>query len=153
MSCLPFRPPSPEINSTPQTREHTYPPPPPVDGAATSASPPSGWTEYLKRLGKKDASVGVSRTWVKKGRDVDAKEESERDFPSVPQSTNPTLPSRHPSSNPPATTATAPFKLLPAPPPRVPGRRPQESFYLPNDRVPHFAAMLGASGGDRESEA
>lgn len=79
MSCLPFCPPSFEMNSTPQTREHTYPPPPPVDGAATSASPPSGWTEYLKRLGKKDASVGVSRTWVKKGRDVDAKEESERE--------------------------------------------------------------------------
>lgn len=79
-SCRPFRPPSPEMNATPQTREHTYPPPPPNDAtAATSASPPAGWAEYIKRLGKKDASVGVSRTWVKKGRDVDAKEDGERE--------------------------------------------------------------------------
>jgi hypothetical protein len=76
MSCLQFRPPTPDMQQPPQQQEHTYPPVP-IDGAPNAASP-SGWAEYIKRLGKKDASVGVSRTWVKKGRDVDAKEESER---------------------------------------------------------------------------
>lgn len=72
-------------------------------------------------------------------------------IPAVASSTTTASQSQHPPSTP-SSSATAPFKLLPPPPQRTQGRRPQESFYLPNDRVPYFKEMLGAAG-ERSGDA
>lgn len=63
MTCLPLRA-NQDLNDTAQPPNHIYPP----SSQTVAQTQPQTWAEYLKRFTRRDTSVGISRTWVKKGR-------------------------------------------------------------------------------------
>ncbi|KAJ9094694.1 hypothetical protein QFC21_005851 [Naganishia friedmannii] len=142
-------------------------------GADGSVGAGGGWTAYIRQLGRKDPAEGVTRNWVKQGRQVQqaavvevgrtglGDEEtvfSPHVYPpaQTPYRTTIAIPSTtssHPSQTPAPPQATSSSTAAAARPQRAGGgnnRRPQ-SFYLPSDRVAHFQQVaqdvLTESGG------
>lgn len=61
MPCLPLST-NHQNEQTAASESHTCPP------SSPPATQPQTWADYLKRLTRRDNAIGITRTWVKKGR-------------------------------------------------------------------------------------